>query len=95
MKHILAALYLGNLEPMESVAPLGAPYRRKVEEAIKLETLLLSTLDVEGKAVFEQYQRVQSSLCALLDAQAFVAGFRMGAQTMHEIMEDTPTDEEE
>ena len=85
---ILEELYVGNIRPGERSGKRNVQYRQALDDAIKAEDALRSTLTEEQKTLFTEFMDAQRELSILTDAETFTDSFRLGAKIMMDVLVD-------
>jgi len=84
MRRILEELWYGNINPQDKQFNRGT----KFDEALRLlsrnEEKLIAMLDEKEKDIFEKFKDNQDEIAKYNSADAFVAGFRLGARLVIE-----------
>lgn len=87
--YILKDLWYGNLAPNgRSFSPDG-PYKKLLTRLLEQEEQISRELSESGQKLFDEYDKTQGDLLALSEEEVFIIGFRMGAQTMLDVLQNT------
>lgn len=86
--NLIEKLFYGELVPFEA-SPLDPDeWKRFVSQVAKDETALLEGLNDEQKAKYQSYYDSAARHHVVETRDAFIIGFRLGAQMMLEILRD-------
>ena len=85
---ILKDLWLGNVKPNEIKLPSNSEHYELVKRIIQHEEELFQTLSNQAKATYEKLRECRSELSSLVECEAFISGFRLGAHIMLEAIGD-------
>ena len=86
MKNILESLYFGNINPSEQCFSKGSEYEAFIQALCKAEEALLCDLTPDQRLVYDRYTLVQCELQTLSNQEAFIDGFKLGAQLLLEAL---------
>ena len=87
---ILEDLYLGDIRPTERSFKRNSQYAQALNEIVKAEEALDSSLDEEQRKQYEAFIDAQRELSALTDAETFIYAFRLGAKIIMDVLTDGP-----
>ena len=76
--YVLDKLWQGKLSPSEQCINADSEYSELRHKAVQLEKQVLSSLSVEGKQIFQEYQDLRERMCYISEEDTFVNGFRIG-----------------
>ena len=76
--YVLDKLWQGKLSPSEQCINADSEYSELRHKAVLLEKQVLSSLSVEGKQMFQEYQDLRERMCYISEEDTFVNGFRIG-----------------
>ena len=76
--YVLDKLWQGKLSPSEQCINADSEYSELRHKAVQLEKQVLSSLSVEGKQMFQEYQELRERMCYISEEDMFVNGFRIG-----------------
>ena len=79
---ILQDLWMGNIAPAERTLRRGTPYYEAQVRMTEIEQELRSGMDSEQKKLLEQYTNLEIEALDNAETEAFVWGFRLGAQIL-------------
>ena len=83
---VLEKLWFGNVNPNErKLLPSNKQYEL-VKLIVQHEEAILPTLTVQVKDTCEKLRECRSELTSLVECEAFVEGFRLGAKIMLEMI---------
>ncbi len=88
MREIIEKLYYGNIKPTEKPIKEESGYQESARLAVRHEEYLLKSLIGEQKATFEKFTDAMSEVDCYEREEAFVSGFRIGAQLMLAALSD-------
>ena len=77
---ILYDLFLGKINPNESLKPRVPEYTELNVEAAELENKFVNILTSEQREYFDAMQEAQGSVAAMEVREAFIIGFKLGAR---------------
>ncbi len=77
---ILEDLWYGNICPIEQLDYQAEEYRKLVQQAIPYEKQLLSSLSSTQEAVVEKLRSMDAQMQAIIQCNAFMAGYRLATQ---------------
>ncbi|MGN1420598.1 MAG: DUF6809 family protein [Eubacterium sp.] len=83
---ILEDLYYGNLFPNEKCAKLNDEMKELLGLLNRNEEKLTSTLSDEQKETFEKYKDCNQEISEIVERNAFLNGFRLGARIIIEVV---------
>lgn len=81
---ILEELWFGNVRPNERKLPSNSEQYELVCLIVRHEETLIPMLSEQAKEVYEKLREFRSELSSLVECEAFVSGFRLGARIMLE-----------
>lgn len=84
---ILEELWFGNVAPNERKLPLNSEQYELVSLIVRHEETLFAMLSEQAKEIYEKLRECRSELSSLVECEAFISGFRLGAKIMLEAME--------
>ena len=84
---ILEELWYNGLHPGEMKHSSDRSYKKYLDETIENEDKLLSLLPEEAKEAFKKFDDSREEMAAINRSKIFIAGFRLGAKIMLEVME--------
>ena len=84
MRRILEEFWYGNINPQDKQFNRGTKYDEAVRLLSKNEEKLIAMLDEKEKDIFEKFKDNQDEISKYNSADAFVAGFRLGARLVIE-----------
>ena len=84
---ILEKLWLGNVKPGESSMPTNSEHYKLVKLIVRHEETLFPMLSEQAKDTYEKLRECRSELSSIVECEAFISGFRLGAKIMLEVME--------
>lgn len=85
MNNVIDDLYLGNINPNETMR-LGHPeYLNDAKDSVKLERQLGSMLSTEQKKLFDEFVTICGSMNEREVRLGFIEGFRLGAKIMLDV----------
>ena len=87
---ILESLYLGDVRPGERSGSRNRQYVKALDELLKAEEELSTSLSEEQKKLFEAFTDAQREVCILTDAETFIYSFKLGAKIMLDVLTDSP-----
>ena len=85
---ILEDLYLGGIRPTERFFQRNSQYAQALNEIVKAEEALNSSLNEEQRKQYEAFIDAQRELSALTDAETFIYAFRLGAKIIMDVLTD-------
>ena len=85
---ILEELYVGSVRPGERSGKCNTQYRQALDDIIKADDALRSTLTEEQKKLFEDYIEAQREVSILTDLETYIYSFRLGAKIMMDVLTD-------
>lgn len=85
---ILEKLWLGNVKPNERKLPSNSEHYERVKRIIQHEEELFPTFSEQAKETYEKLRECRSELSSLVECEAFISGFRLGAMIMLETIGD-------
>ena len=83
---ILENLWYGNVKPSERKMSSNSEQYELVKYITRHEEALLPMLSDEARKTYEKLWECKSELSSLNELEAFISGFRLGAQIMLEVM---------
>ena len=84
--YILDDLYWGNINPTEKMVKENSEYRKLQKKSVALSERLRETLNREQKEVVKEQERVQIEIMSIMEEDAFISGFRIGARVMMDVL---------
>ncbi len=88
-KSILKEFYYGNIVPVERQIINGPEVKRVAKELETAENQFRAILQPETIPLMERYGKLQVELASITEAEAYVDGFKTGAQFVMEILDDS------
>ena len=85
-KSILKALWFGHIAPWEEKRKVSEESRELFSQKEACWQKLAQILTDEQRQWLEEYDRHQGDITSLIEIDAFISGFRLGAQIMAEVM---------
>ncbi len=79
---ILEELWYGNVNLNYQLFQKNTRFSRLMNRLTKNEDKLLHSLNAEEKNTFEKYRECQAEITQICECEAFIKGFRLGAQIM-------------
>lgn len=86
---ILEEFWYGNVNPNEQSFNRKSRFAKVISLLTKNESKMLERLNDEEKEIFRRYQDSQHEIAQISECEAFIKGFRIGGQMMHEVCSDT------
>ena len=90
---ILEDLFLGDVRPGERSGNRNRQQAKALDELLKAEEELSTSLSEEQKKLFEAFTDAQREVSILIDAETFIYGFRTGAKIILDVLTDSPMKE--
>ena len=87
--NILEELWYGRINPSQKTQPDDKSASEFTEQIVEKEDELAALLSDEAKEILNQMRDKQLDLSTSNERKAFISGFRLGARTMLEIMDET------
>jgi len=84
MKKVLSELYFGNIQPNVKDFNRNSKFGKAMKKASENEQVLLELLDEKEKELFIEFVNAESEIVGLTGLDAFVDGFRLGANILIE-----------
>lgn len=84
---ILEELWYGNVKPNENKLPSNSEQYELVGLIVEHEEVLFPILSEQAKEIYDKLRECRSELSSLVECEAFVSGFRLGARIIFEVME--------
>ncbi len=88
-KSILKEFYYGNITPVERQIVNGSEVKRVAKKLEEAENQFRTILQPEAIPLMERYGKLQIELASITEAEAYVDGFKTGAQFVLEILDDS------
>lgn len=85
---ILKKLWYGDINPNERKLPSNSEQYELVSLIVRHEETLFPMLSEQAKEIYEKLRECRSELFSLVECEAFISGFRLGARIMLEVMDD-------
>ena len=79
-------LYLGNINPSEDLKPAFPEYKKLNKEVVELQYQIEDRLEAIDRDLFHTMQNARGDLYAMEVREAFIVGFRLGANIMLETL---------
>ena len=97
MKHILEDLYHGNLTVSGQTFQRGMKYAHALKRVTKMENTLGQKLTPEDHPLLAEYAMASAGLISVSIEEAYIEGFRTGAQIVLAVLEanEAPESEDE
>lgn len=92
---LLKELFYGNISPNHKKVRSGSKLEHLQNLITQNDNRLMATLTDEQKELFEKYKDCTDESTSLIELEAFMEGFRLGARLMLEITDDSKFDLEE
>lgn len=83
---ILEEMWFGNVKPSERKLPSNSEQYELVSLIVRHEEKLFPMLSEHAKEIYEKLREGRSELSSLVECEAFISGFRLGAMIMLEVM---------
>ena len=84
---LLEELWYGNVKPTEKRLPSNSEQYELVNLIARHEETILPMMSEQARKTYEKLQECKSELSSLVECEAFVTGFQIGAKIMLEVME--------
>ena len=84
---ILEELWHGNVKPNENKLPSNSAQYELVSLIVRHEETLFPMLSEQAKEIYEKLRECRLELSSIVECEAFVSGFRLGAKIMLEVTE--------
>ena len=95
MKRILEDLYHGNLTVKGQTFQRGTKYARALARITEAEEALGQKLTTEDRPLLAEYAMASAGLSSVSIEEAYIKGFRTGAQIMLAVLEEDEASESE
>ena len=95
MKRILEDLYHGNLTVKGQTFQRGTKYARALARVAETEDTLSQKLTPEDHPLLAEYAMASAGLSSVSIEEAYIKGFRTGAQIMLAVLEEDEASESE
>ena len=95
MKRILEDLYHGNLTVKGQTFQRGTKYARALARLAETEGALGQKLTTEDRPLLAEYAMASAGLTSVSIEEAYIKGFRTGAQIMLAVLEEDEASESE
>ena len=89
MKNMIKELWYGNILPAEKPMPPGSPLYRTTNKVVAAEQAVEDALPAEKKELLLVLENAQFELSNMLETNAFIDGFRLGAKLVFDIFSET------
>ena len=86
--YMLDKLWRGQISPSERFLRSGTEYKKLSKELCDALDRFSEMLPKEAKSQLDQIDRLQLSMLSISEEDAFIVGFRMGARTILDIIND-------
>ncbi len=83
---VLKELFRGNISPTERFVRPGSDYKKASLEICEQLDRFLDTLTPEGKKQWEAISELRNEMTAMVEEDAFICGFRLGARIIMEVV---------
>ncbi len=87
-KSIIADIYNGNINPYVKVTANETAYNEAMGVLTENEDKLNAVLSDSDREVFKKFADTQIDINSLTNTDKFVAGFKIGARVMMEVLAD-------
>lgn len=82
----LQELWFGNIKPGENKLPPDSEQCELVSLIVRHEETLFPMLSEKSKDIYEKLRECKAELSSLVECEAFISGFRLGARIMLEVI---------
>ena len=89
MKSMIEEIWYGNVFPAEKPMPPGSPLYRTTNKVVAAEQAVEDALPEGKKELLLVLENAQFELSNMLETNAFVDGFRLGAKLVMDIFSET------
>ena len=89
---ILEEMWFGKIKPNERKLQSNSEQYELVNLIVWHDETLFPMLSEQAKEIYDELRECRSELSSLVEYEAFISGFRLGAKIMLEVMEAS-TDE--
>ena len=88
MKSMIEEIWYGNVFPAEKPMPPGSPLFRATNKVVEAEQALEDELPEEKRELLISLENAQFELSNMLETNAFIDGFRLGAKLVMDIFSE-------